>query len=249
MTGETTNDLGAEEPLWETHSGWWQEEFTDGADPEYEEQILPIVERHLQGAQRVLDVGCGEGQLSRRAAGLGAQVVGLDPTWNQITVARERAGGPEYARARAEQLPCRDAAFDAVVMCLVVEHLDPFEPAIHEMARVLEPGGICLLLMNHPLLQCPDSGWVDDHIMGEQYWRVGPYLPDDSNIEEVSPGVNLPFMHRPLSRYVHVMGAVGLPIEDMDEPPPPPGFLAAASEYGDASSIPRLMVLRARRVR
>jgi len=249
MTGETTNDLGAEEPLWETHSGWWQEEFTDGADPEYEEQILPIVERHLQGAQRVLDVGCGEGQLARRAAGLGAQVVGLDPTWNQITVARERAGGPEYARARAEQLPCRDAAFDAVVMCLVVEHLDPFEPAIHEMARVLEPGGICLLLMNHPLLQCPDSGWVDDHIMGEQYWRVGPYLPDDSNIEEVSPGVNLPFMHRPLSRYVHVMGAVGLLIEDMDEPAPPPGFLAAASEYGDASSIPRLMVLRARRVR
>jgi SAM-dependent methyltransferase len=131
----------------------------------------------------------------------------------------------------------------------VVEHLDPFEPAIHEMARILAPGGICLLLMNHPLLQCPDSGWVDDHIMGEQYWRVGPYLPDDSSIEEVSPGVNLPFMHRPLSRYVHVMGEVGLLIEDMDEPAPPPGFLAAASEYGDASSIPRLMVLRARRVR
>ena len=44
------------------------------------------------------------------------------------------------------------------------------------------------------------------------------------------------------------MGEVGLLIEDMDEPAPPPGFLAAAAEYGDASSIPRLMVLRARRV-
>ena len=41
-------------------------------------------------------------------------------------------------------------------------------------------------------------------------------------------------MHRPLSRYVHVMGEVGLLIEDMDEPAPPPGFLAAAAEYGDA---------------
>ena len=29
---------------WETHAGWWQEHFTDGADPEYEEQILPLVD-------------------------------------------------------------------------------------------------------------------------------------------------------------------------------------------------------------
>ena len=148
----------------------------------------------------------------------------------------------------AEGLPCRDAAFDAVVMCLVIEHLDPFEPAIHEMARVLEPGGRCLLLLNHPLLQTPGSGWIDDHILEEQYWRVGPYLRNDSTVEEVAPGVNLPFMHRPLSRYVQVMGEVGLLIEDMDEPPPPPGFLDEAWEYGEASTIPRLMLLRARRV-
>jgi hypothetical protein len=67
-------------------------------------------------------------------------------------------------------------------------------------------------------------------------------------VEEVAPGVNLPFMSRPLSRYVHVMGALGLLIEDMEEPPPPPGFLSAAPEYGDAASIPRLMMVRARKV-
>jgi SAM-dependent methyltransferase len=234
--------------LWEQHAGWWQREFTDGADPEYEEQIIPIVERHLAGARRVLDVGCGEGQIARRAAALGAQVVGLDPTAAQVHEAVARGGGPVYARADADHLPCADASFEAVVMCLVIEHLDPFEPSIREMARVLEPGGRCLLLMNHPLLQTPDSGWVDDHILEEQYWRVGAYLRPDSTIEEVSPGVNLPFMHRPLGRYVHVMGTEGLLIEDMEEPPPPAGFLAAAPEYGEASTIPRLMVIRARRV-
>jgi SAM-dependent methyltransferase len=237
-----------EPPLWERHAKWWQDEFTDGADSEYEEQILPLVEQHLAGARRVLDVGCGEGQVARRAAALGADVVGVDPTRNQIAVARERAGGPRYAESTAEHLPFRDRSFDAVVMCLVIEHIDPIEPAIEEMARVLTLGGRCLLLLNHPLLQTPGSGWIDDHILEEQYWRVGPYLRDDSTIEEVAPGVNLPFMHRPLSRYIHVMGQVGLLLEDMDEPAPPPGFLDEAWEYGEASTIPRLMLLRARRV-
>jgi SAM-dependent methyltransferase len=236
------------DPLWEEHAGWWQREFTNGADPEYEEQIIPLVARHLAGARRVLDVGCGEGQLGRRLAAQGSDVVGLDLTWGQVATAVERGGGPVFGLAGAAQLPSRSRAFDAVVMCLVIEHLDPFEPAIHEMARVLEPGGLCLLLLNHPLLQTPGSGWVDDHILEEQYWRVGPYLADDVTLEEVSPGVELPFIHRPLSRYVHVMGEVGLLIEDMDEPQPPPGFLAEAREYGEASTIPRLMVIRARRV-
>src|SRR3954470_3731480 len=237
-----------EQPLWERHAKWWQEEFTDGADPEYEEQILPLVEQHLAGTRHVLDVGCGEGQIARRVVTLGAEAVGVDPTRNQIAVAHERGGGPRYGEATAERLPFRDGAFDAVVMCLVIEHIDPIEPAISEMARVLEPGGRCLLLLNHPLLQTPGSGWIDDHILEEQYWRVGPYLRDDSTVEELAPGVKLPFMHRPLSRYVQVMGASGLLIEHMDEPPPPPGFLSEAWEYAAAATIPRLMLIRARRV-
>ena len=37
--------------LWEQHAEWWQREFTDGADPEYEEQILPLIDRHLAGCR------------------------------------------------------------------------------------------------------------------------------------------------------------------------------------------------------
>jgi SAM-dependent methyltransferase len=233
---------------WEQHAAWWQREFTAGADPEYEEQILPLVERHLGTKRRVLDVGCGEGQLARRLAGLGVAVVGVDPTQGQVDEAVRRGGGPGYARAAADGLPCADGSFDGVVMCLVIEHIDPIEPPIAEMARVLEPGGTFLLLLNHPLLQTPGSGWIDDHILGEQYWRVGPYLSDDVGLEEVAPGVTLPFVHRPLYRYVRAMGEVGLLLEDMEEPPPPPGFLEAAWEYQHAITIPRLMALRARRV-
>ncbi|HEY8216649.1 MAG TPA: methyltransferase domain-containing protein [Acidimicrobiia bacterium] len=236
---------------WETHAGWWQQHFTDGADPEYEEQILPLAEHHLAGAARVLDVGCGEGQLARRIAALwGAPLVtGIDPTEGQVATAVARGGSVRYARASAEGLPFPASSFDAAVICLTLEHLDPFEPAVHEISRVLEPGGRFVCFLNHPLLQAPDSGWIDDQVLEEQYWRVGPYLPDDVAMEEVAPGIRLPFMHRPLSRYINVMADCGLLVEHMDEPPPPPGFLALAPEYGDAASIPRLLVLSARKQR
>lgn len=240
----------ADEPVseWEANARWWQEHFTDGADPEYEEQILPLVDAHLAGRQRVLDVGCGEGQLARRIARLGAEVVGIDPTAAQIATAYARGGGPGYARASATALPIRSASVDAVVVCLVLEHLRRFEDAIDEIVRVLEPNGRFILFLNHPLLQTPHSGWVDDHILGEQYWRVGPYLAEDETLEEVAPGVRLPFIHRPLSRYINVMADRGLLADHMDEPPPTPGFVARAPEYGAAATIPRLLVVGARKV-
>jgi SAM-dependent methyltransferase len=242
-------DVAVGEDPWERHAAWWQEGFTDGADPEYEEQILPLAAEWLRGSDRVLDVGTGEGQLARLAVKGGAGLVaGLDPTWKQLTVARERAGGPVYARGAAATLPYRDGAFDAVVACLVFEHIDDYVEAIGEVARVLRPGGRFLFFLNHPLLQTPGSGWIDDHILEEQYWRIGPYLIEDNSPEEVAPGVVLPFIHRPLSRYVNAMATNGLLIERMEEPAPPEGFLERADEYREAATIPRLLFLASRKL-
>jgi len=237
------------EDAWEKHAGWWQEGFTDGADPEYEEQILPLAAEWLRGFDRVLDIGTGEGQVARVVANGGAGfVLGVDPTWGQLTVARERAGGPVYIRGAAAQLPVRSGSFDAALACLVFEHIEDYAEAIGEVARSLRPGGRFLFFLNHPLLQTPGSGWIDDHILEEQYWRVGPYLLDDNSPEEVAPGVLLPFVHRPLNRYVNAMADHGLLIERMEEPAPPQGFLERAEEYRSAATIPRLLFLVARKV-
>jgi SAM-dependent methyltransferase len=236
--------------LWERHAAWWQDGFTGGADPEYEEQILPLAAAHLAGARRVLDIGCGEGQIARLAAAGGAEVVvGVDPTAAQIGAAVLRGGGPVYARGAADALALRDGGFDAAVACLVFEHIERVDEAIAEVARVLRPGGRFLFFLNHPLLQTPNSGWIDDHVLDppEQYWRIGAYLEEDRVIEEVEPGVHLPFIHRPLHRYVNALAANGLFVVHMDEPAPPPGFLARAEEYVAAATIPRLLLLRCER--
>jgi SAM-dependent methyltransferase len=240
-----------DDDIWERHAGWWQAEFTRGADVEYEEQILPLAAAQLAGARRVLDLGCGEGQIARLARAQGARtVVGIDAAAAQIGEAARRGGGVGYARGRAERLPFAAGAFDAVVTCLVLEHLADLDLAVGEVARVLAPGGRFVLLTNHPLFQTPGSGWIDDQVLDppEQYWRVGPYLPESVTDEEVDAGVSLPFHHRPLSRYVNALATCGLLVTHMDEPPPPPGFVARAPEYVGAATIPRLLLLRAEKV-
>ena len=228
------------EEQWERHARWWQREFSAGADSEYEDQILPLVARHVQGSRRVLDIGCGEGQVARRVASGGAAVVGLDPTAAQVEVARERGGGPVYLRARAEALPCGDGSFDTVLVCLALEHVDAFEEAIAEVARVLEPGGRFVLLLAHPLLQAPGGAWIDDRILGEMYWRVGSYLTEEREFDEVAPGVDLLFIHRPLSRYIHAVGQAGLLIDDMVEEAPPARLIAETWGFPEAATIPRV---------
>ncbi|WP_040493052.1 class I SAM-dependent methyltransferase [Ilumatobacter nonamiensis] len=240
-----TRNLDAPD-LWETHADWWIAGFTDGADPEYVDQILPMAADELAGAARVLDIGCGDGQISRLAASAGARVTGIDPTWNCVRVARERGGGADYSRASASGLPFGDGAFDAAVACLVFEHIDDVDEAIAEVARVLEPGGRFCFFLNHPILQAPGSVWVDDHLVDppEQYWRLGPYLDEIETVEEVELGVRIRFVHRPLSRYVNALARNGLRIDRMVEPAPPDSFLDQGPGYEASAAFPRLLYLR-----
>jgi len=235
--------------LWEVNSRWWADNFSDGADPEYVEQILPLAARHLAGSGRVLDIGCGEGQLTRLAASLDGVhlAIGVDPTGAQIRLAAARGGGARLVQGGGAALPFAAGSFDAVLACLVFEHVEDVDGALAEIGRVLAPGGRFVFMLNHPLLQCPGSGWIDDTILEEQYWRVGAYLVEDVSVEEVAKDVWIPFIHRPLSRYVNGLARAGMVVTWMEEPAPPPGFLAIAEEYAHAATIPRLLLIEAAR--
>lgn len=243
MSKEATPGGGTD---WDALAPWWLATFSNGADVEYELQILPLVAGASGGARRLLDVGTGEGQLARRIARqepLPELVVGIDPASGQVENAHRQGGGALYLRGRGEKLPFADGSFDGVVCCLVIEHADDGDRFLVELARVLAPRGRLVLVVNHPVLQGPGSGLVDDHILGEHYWRVGPYLPEQAVVEEVDPGVPVRFSHRPISRYVNPLCEAGLVLTRMEEPAPPLDFLTDSIDLDLELAMPRLLLL------
>jgi ubiquinone/menaquinone biosynthesis C-methylase UbiE len=103
----------------------------------------------INAGSRVLEVGCGTGNLTMLAKRLNpaAEVTGIDPDPIALARARRKAQrrgvGVRFELAYAEQLPFPDASFDRVLSALMLHHLgaDAKGPALREVRRVLKPGG------------------------------------------------------------------------------------------------------------
>jgi ubiquinone/menaquinone biosynthesis C-methylase UbiE len=98
-----------------------------------------------------LDVGCGEGRVTRDLRSLGHEVVGLDVAPSMVEAARQADPDGEYHLASAADLPFEDGAADLVVAFMVLMDLDDMPGALKEIARVLEAGGKLVAPVTHPL--------------------------------------------------------------------------------------------------
>src|SRR5271165_214837 len=92
-----------------------------------------------QPGEHILDLGCGDGQLTRRIAASGASVLGVDRSPQMVAAARSR--GIAADEAAAESLPYSDGSFDAVFSNAALHWVRDQDAMMSEVHRVLKPGG------------------------------------------------------------------------------------------------------------
>ena len=112
---------------------------------------VDVVNSWLEPAgKRILDVGCGDGGLTRALARAGAQATGIDTNAAVLDTARRASpvADETYLEGTGEHLPFADRSADAVIYLNALHHLPEagMRPAIAEAARVLVPNGVLFVI-------------------------------------------------------------------------------------------------------
>lgn len=131
--------------------------------------INRLIRPRLAGGMRLLEIGCGAGNLLLQASIPGVTPVALDLSRQALTFVRSRLLDIQAERflltqGIGESLPFRAAAFDVILLSEVVEHLAAPEQVVSEAGRVLRPGGSLLVTTPNYRSLWPLLEWLVDRL-------------------------------------------------------------------------------------
>jgi ubiquinone/menaquinone biosynthesis C-methylase UbiE len=153
----------------------------------------------IKPGDKVLDVGCGTGNLTltaKKYAGASGSAYGIDASPEMIDVARKKAkrSGSEtvFEVGLIEKIAYPDATFDVVISRLVIHHLpdDLKRQGFKEIYRVLKPGGLFFLAdfkpPTNPVLAHVTSALVGHRMMQSNVWGIPPMLTETGFVDVAS---------------------------------------------------------------
>jgi 2-polyprenyl-3-methyl-5-hydroxy-6-metoxy-1,4-benzoquinol methylase len=172
------------------------------------------------GNGKALDVGSGEGRVSRELAACGFEVTAVDPASRLVTAAIEAQSAQHHAVASATALPFESAQFDLVVAYNVLMDVEDVPTALKELRRVMRPTGQLIISIVHPLV---DHGHFADEEMNSAFVIEGTYFGRQrfEGVEE-RDGLRMHFAgwRQSLEAYGMALEEAGLAITSLREPVP-----------------------------
>jgi ubiquinone/menaquinone biosynthesis C-methylase UbiE len=214
------------ETNWDNVAGWYDRHVSESSDHQ-RDIIIPGTLKLLQpkAGEKILDVGCGQGELCREFAEKGVQVVGVDSSRKLIDIAKKRSArfNIHYRVADAGNLEgMQDGTFDAACSILALQNREDLEAVAKEMSRVIKRGGRLVWVLNHPCFRIPrQSGWGFDEKRKLQYRRIDRYMTELKIPIQMHPGaapnVHTWTFHRPLSAYFDQLNSLGFAVTKLEE--------------------------------
>jgi len=234
------------ESRWEVEAeNWVRWARTPGHDaywyysPSFFDEIVPPPGHHT------LDLGCGEGRVTRDLKQRGHRVTGIDTSPTLLRYAKEADPEAAYELADAAHLPFSDASFDLVVAYNSLMDVSDMPGAVREAARVLEPGGRLCAVVTHPVA---DAGTFESNDPGSPFVIRRSYFgrrPYEGHFEK--NGLQMTFrgwMHA-LEDYWRALETAGFAVERLREPAASDDAVDRQPSYRRWQRLPLFLQLRA----
>jgi 2-polyprenyl-3-methyl-5-hydroxy-6-metoxy-1,4-benzoquinol methylase len=208
--------------------------------------LLPSVQ-----GQRVLDLGCGAGQLALHLATAGAaEVIGLDLSERMLKLARTERAHPRvsYQRVAIEDVTFPPERFELVTSSLAFHYVADYADLARRIGGWLAPGGVLVYSTEHPIYtaRLPHHGWVLDQQGERTGWVLDHYADEGARQEHwFVSGVRK--YHRTIATLLNGLLEAGLVIERVVEPVPRDEQLRRRPQDLDERRRPMFLLVRARR--
>ena len=194
---------------------YWEGQWADDLQA-FDGQVRRLLARHLPSGGRVLEAGCGQGQVVAGLASLGHTVIGIDLARRALADCHRRHPTLPLGVGDVGRMPFPDATFKAVVSLGVIEHFEAGPlPVLQEHRRVLDNQGVLFLTV-------PARGWYRTwtDFRNLQFGRATSYeqrgrtvaVRSETRVEEMS-GRTFHQYEFPRGRLVDLLGAAGFEVE------------------------------------
>jgi ubiquinone/menaquinone biosynthesis C-methylase UbiE len=229
---------------WEDEAGnWIRWARTEGHDA-YWAYRRPFFETVVPApGSLTVEMGCGEGRVSRDLRDRGHSTVGIDLSPTLLRHARESDGDGRYLLADAAALPLADASCDLVVAYNSLMDIADMESAVAEGARILVSGGLFCICVTHPM---SNTGRFDSDAPDASFTVTGTYF-GRRHFEAVEARDGLTMTFRgwsyALEDYSRALERAGFVVELIREPVPEP----LAPSLLRWRRVPLFLHIRARR--
>ncbi len=183
----------------------------------YRDALVGFIGR---GAGEALDIGCGEGRVSRELKACGYRVTASDPVRAMVDAAREARSADDYAIASGGDLPFADASFDLIMAYNVLMDVDDLAATLHEIRRVLRPAGVLVASIVHPFSdrgRFADTAATSPFVIQDSYFGTRHV---DGMEERAGLRMNFAGWSMPLETYAIALEDAGLAITSIREPVP-----------------------------
>lgn len=204
---------------WDSHALEWIAWTRTGLDSyqSHREAFMPLIPSpsHL-----TVDIGCGEGRVSRELQALGHRVLAID---RSLAMSRSAAAHPvdpvPAIVADAAELPLATGTADCAVAFMSLHDIDHMPAAVREIARILSIGGHLVMAIVHPINSA-------GHFPGDKDDATRPFVIDESYTQpkryvttRAREGLTMTYHgeHRPLHAYTEALADAGFVIDRLRE--------------------------------